>query len=89
MATDDSLKAKRAVLAMLAVTALVLVRGMFAFFNDPEGPNLLVVVVTASVVYLASLAGSRWYHPAIDSKRFLAALLVQIALVSGLYLFLG
>lgn len=28
---------------------------MFVFFNDPEGPNLLVVMVMAVVIYFLSL----------------------------------
>lgn len=28
---------------------------MFFFFNDPEGPNLLVVMVGALIIYFSSL----------------------------------
>jgi hypothetical protein len=38
----------------LAIAALVVSRGMFSMFDDPEGPNLLIVVVAALVIYFVS-----------------------------------
>ncbi len=39
----------------LGLTSLVLSRLMFFFFDDPEGPNLLIVAVAAVILYLFSL----------------------------------
>ncbi len=36
---------------ILAVASLVISRGVFFFINDPEGPNLLVVVVLAAIIF--------------------------------------
>ena len=78
-------------LIVLGVTALVCSRVMFAFFNDPEGPNLLIVVVMAAVVYLVSLAGvyvlKAW--PITNIKNLLLAVLVQLIVISGLYFLLS
>jgi hypothetical protein len=42
-------------LLILSLTAVVCSRLMFVFFTDPEGPNLLVVIVAAALIYGASL----------------------------------
>ncbi len=58
---------------------------MFSLFNDPEGPNLLIVVVAAVVVYFASLLAYR--SKISESKKFVMAIGIQILLVVvGLYL---
>lgn len=46
---------KKTSLAVLGMTSLVCSRVMFLFINDPEGPNLLVVVVMAAILYILSL----------------------------------
>lgn len=43
-------------LFILGVVAIICSRTMFSFFNDPEGPNLLVVMVMAVIIYVLSLA---------------------------------
>lgn len=50
------LKAKETALLALGVSAVTCSRVMFALFNDPEGPNLLVVGVMAAFIYLVALA---------------------------------
>src|SRR4051794_2446886 len=47
---------KNGSLVILAITAVACSRMTFAFFNDPEGPNLLVVTGMAAVIYLVSSA---------------------------------
>jgi hypothetical protein len=47
---------KNSSLLLLAITAIVCSRIMFAFFHDPEGPNLLVVTGMAAVIYFVSSA---------------------------------
>ncbi len=44
---------KKIPLVLLGVVSLVLSRATFLFVNDPEGPNLLVVVVLAAIIYAA------------------------------------
>jgi hypothetical protein len=48
-------KSKKIPLLILGATSLVCSRGMFIFFDDPEGPNLLVVTVMALIIYLLSM----------------------------------
>ncbi len=73
---------------ILVITAVVCSRIMFAFFNDPEGPNLLVVVGMASIIYLVSSAAylSNVYPSLTGFKRSSAAIFVQIFVATGFYL---
>jgi hypothetical protein len=61
---------------------------MFAFINDPEGPNLLVVTVMAAVIYLISSASYLLnVYPSLKGlKRSLAAIFVQIFVATCFYL---
>lgn len=77
---------------------------MFWFIDDPEGPNLLVVVVTAGIVYFLSLIVSLFYSyfsstsdksekssdtsSSSSPKSFLSMILIQILVVMGLYFLL-
>jgi len=49
-------KSKKTALIILGIVSLVLSRLVFAFINDPEGPNLLIVVGLAVIIYFLSLA---------------------------------
>ncbi len=72
---------------ILGVTSLVCSRTFFTLINDPEGPNLLIVVVLALVVYLVSVA-AYVYYPSVkpDSpKKFFVSLFVQVVFVSVLF----
>ena len=70
-----------------AITAVVCSRAMFAFFNDPEGPNLLVVTVMAAVIYLVSSAVylSNIYPSLTGFKRSSATIFIQILVATGFY----
>jgi hypothetical protein len=65
-------------------------RALFAFFNDPEGPNLLIIIVLAAIIYFLSLAFYLYCLPKRQAglKKLLFAILIQILLVIGLF-FLG
>ena len=78
------LKSKRTSLLLLVVTALVCSRALFFFFNDPEGPNLLIVTVLALILYSASFIAWR-FIPATASKKILFAICAQLLIVIGLY----
>jgi hypothetical protein len=75
-------------LLILAITALVCSRAMFAFFRDPEGPNLLVVTGMAAVIYLISVAVylSDLFPSLTGFKRSSAATFIQIFVTTGFYL---
>ncbi len=57
-------------------------------FRDPEGPNLLVVMAMALVIYLVSLVAylSNVCPTMTGLKRGLAAVAVQVLVASGFYL---
>jgi hypothetical protein len=75
-------------LLILAITALACSRVMFAFFHDPEGPNLLVVTGMAAVIYLMSSAFylSNVFPSLTGFKRSSAAIFIQIFVATGFYL---
>ena len=47
---------KKAYFFVFAMTAVICSRVMFVFIDDPEGPNLLVVLGFALIIYFLSLA---------------------------------
>jgi hypothetical protein len=50
-------------LVVLGVPAIICSRTLFLFIDDPEGPNLLIVVGLALAIYLLSL-GAYVFGPA-------------------------
>lgn len=53
-------------------------------FDDPEGPNLVVVAGLAALLWLPSLAA--YWLARSRAGKWLAAILVQIIAASGAYL---
>lgn len=80
-----NLKSKKTSLLILGVTAIVFSRIMFLFFNDPEGPNLLVIMGAAVIIFLPSLSAYVFNLPA--PKKLVLAIFIQILIVTGLYFF--
>lgn len=80
---------KKASLFLLAVTAIAFSRTMFLFFNDPEGPNLLVVIGMAVILYVPSLALFLPKSQSAGFEKLLWPVIVQAALAVGFYFFLG
>jgi hypothetical protein len=79
-------RSKKISLMILAVTAIICSRVLFFFFNDPEGPNLLVVAGLALAVHLLSSAIYIFSPSPISGiKRLSAAICIQILLLIGLY----
>jgi hypothetical protein len=83
-----NLTSKKISLLILGVTALICSSALFKFFNDPEGPNLLVVVGMALILYLLSLLVYLFKPSTVSSRKLLLGILVQILLVLVLYFFL-
>jgi hypothetical protein len=82
-------KSKTISLVILALTAIICSRTLFALFNDPEGPNLLIVTVLTLIVYGLSLAAYLFGPSAINGiKRLSAVICMQILLVANLYFFM-
>jgi hypothetical protein len=82
-------KSKKISLITLGITALICSRALFFFFDDPEGPNLLIVTVMALILYFVSLAVYRFNLSLTGLKRLLLAILIQVLLVAGLYVCLS
>lgn len=81
-------KTKKTMLIILGITAIIFSKLVFYFFDDPEGPNLLIVMVVAAVLYFMSLM-SFAYSPLVNSsKRLWLAISIQVGLATFLY-FLG
>jgi hypothetical protein len=79
-------RSKNTSLLILAVTAIICSRLLFVFFNDLEGPNLLIVAGLALVVYLLSWAAYIFGPFKINGfKRLAVAICIQILLVMDLY----
>jgi hypothetical protein len=81
-------KSKVISLSILVVTSVLLSRGLFFFFDDPEGPNLLVVMVGA---FVTSVPSSLFYfsNSSIKGlKRLLVAVAAQVLAVIALYFIL-
>ncbi len=88
-------KSKQVALVILGLTALTFSRAMFFFFNDPEGPNLLVVMVAATIIYFLSWATYKIIlklfslAPHTGSRRILLLILIQVIITAILYLCLS
>jgi hypothetical protein len=77
---------KRTSLVILVATATVCSRAFFFFLNDPEGPNLLVVLGLAVPVFLSSYAAYIFIPSRVKgTKRLAAAICIQVLSVIGLY----
>ena len=77
------LKLKTSALIILGVVSILLSRSMFLFVNDPEGPNLLIVMVLAVGIYLVSL-GIYLFLPLktlTGPKKVLSIVSIQVLLV--------
>jgi hypothetical protein len=90
-------KSKKISLVILGITSIVCSRTMFLSFDDPEGPNLLVVIVGAAIVYFLSLT-IYLFNPSTKSifqrfsflsftglKRLLVGIFIQIIIVTVFY----
>ena len=84
--TNMDLQSKKISLAILGVTAILCSRTLFFFFNDTEGPNLLIVGGLAMAIYFLSFAAYVFVPSKIQGlKKLSVAVCVQILSVIGLY----
>jgi hypothetical protein len=80
-----SFTSKKTPWLLLAITAFACSRTLFFLFNDPEGPNLLIVTVLAAILYFPALIAWAFIPSKIGHKRLLVAVCVQIIIITGLY----
>jgi len=84
--TGMDFKSKSTALVILGVTAMLCSRILFFFFNDPEGPNLLIVGALAIAIYFLSFAAYLLVPSKIKGLKKLSLVVgVQILAVIGLY----
>lgn len=78
---------KKLSLLILFITSLLVTRAMFSIIDDPEGPNLLVVVVGASIPYILSLATYTYVPLRRESVlgRVFLSVAAQMLIVTVLY----
>lgn len=78
---------KKSFLIISGITSVTLSRLMFVFFDDPEGPNLLVVFVMALVIYAISFVAHKFFFSkkAYSFSHILLSVLVQVISVIILY----
>jgi hypothetical protein len=72
---------KKISLVLLGVAALLGSRVVFLFINDPEGPNLLVVVGLAVIIFFVVLAAIKVTN-SIFRKTFIIGYLWIVAVKS-------
>lgn len=81
-------KSEKASLLILGIISLVCSRFLFFLFDDPEGPNLLIVVVMAVILYSVSFAAYTFNASTTPTKRLLLAIAIQILAITLLYFLL-
>lgn len=71
---------------ILVGTATVCSRAVFASIKDPEGPNFVVVIILAALIWLLSLMFylSDVFSTLSKPKRLLLMLAFQVILAGGL-----
>ena len=78
-------------LVILAITSIASAKAIFTLINDPEGPNLLVVVGLAAVLYIITSAIylSKLTSALTQPARLAAAVGFQGCVAGGFYLLLS
>src|SRR5215467_14367812 len=66
----------------VGIAALASSRTLFFLFHDPEGPNLLIVMVLAVMLYITSFIVWR-FVPATTAKKLLLAIGAQVVIVTA------
>lgn len=84
--TDIYFKSKIISLAILAATSLICSRALFFFFDDPQGPNVLVVSGLAMIIlFISALAYLFVPFKLTGIKRLALIVCIQILSVGVLY----
>jgi hypothetical protein len=76
---------KKTSLLLLVITAFACSGTLFRLFDDPEGPNLLVVTVLALLLYGASFIAWEFTPATTASKKLLCGVGTQLLIIAGLY----
>jgi len=79
-------KVTKGSLLVLGIRAFCWSRTLFFLFNDPEGPNLLIVTVLALMLFVASFIAWRFIPATTAIKKLFFAICTQLLIVAGLYI---
>jgi O-antigen/teichoic acid export membrane protein len=66
---------------ILIITSLLLSRSIFFFIDDPEGPNLVVVIGLALIIYFMSSVPYMVRSSFTSLKKLSLAISIQVLLV--------
>lgn len=77
------IKQKTILFIILFITSLIFSKILFFTFNDIEGPNLLIILITTFVIYFLSLAS--YLFNLFEIEKFLFSVLIQITISIFLY----
>lgn len=80
---------KTAPLLILGVTSILCSRLLFWLFDDPEGPNLLIVLAMAAFMYLFVLLPYVLNFPVSKQWQFVWAVAIQVTLIIVIYFLLN
>ena len=78
-------KPKKSSLLILGITSLVFSRIVFFLFNDPEGPNPVVITGLAAILWSLSLLTYFLKSPSATLNWLLLAITVQIIIAACLW----
>jgi hypothetical protein len=81
--TSNRMQIPKKSLLILGVTALISSRALFFFFNDPEGPNLLIVM--AAILFALSMPAYLFVRSMTVNIRLVGTIVVQILFAVGFY----
>lgn len=84
MIMNTCFDSKKFYLLILAGTSIVCSKVLFFLFNDPEGPNLLIVTVLATILYFLSLIIYS-FLPLANPKRLSSVIFIQMLIITGFY----
>lgn len=85
--TDIYFKSKKISLIILAVTAIICSRTVFFLFNDPEGPNPIVIAGLALAIYFLSFPAYIFSPFKIKGiTRLSGVICIQLLLAIGTYI---
>jgi hypothetical protein len=85
MITPMHFASKKTSFVIPALTAIACSRALFSLLNDPEGPNLLIVMVMAAIIYFLSLMLCTRNLLVMGLKKLLLTIGVQMILLIGFY----
>jgi len=83
-----SFPVKRTSFLVLGILSLACSRMVFFFFSDPEGPNMLVIIGLALILFFLSLTVYLFRSSVTARNKLLLAVFIQMIVAVAFYLWL-